>query len=215
MNRRTFMLIAGGLPVAAFGAGAIIYPQLVTRQPAEGLPEPSNLTRFNSPVIGPQGAPVTIVEWFDPSCEACRAFYPIVKQVMDRYPGQVRLVLRYAPLHEGSDQAVRILEAARKQDRFIPVLEALLAGQPSWAAHGAPDVEMAWQIAAAAGLDLTRAKPEAQGDDVTATLAQEMADLEALGIAQTPTFYVDGLELVDFGPQQLADMVAARIEALG
>lgn len=217
MNRRTLlMLAAGGVAVAAFGTGAALYPRLAAPPPpAPALPEPSNLVRFNSPVVGPQNAPVTIVEWLDPSCEACRAFYPIVKQIMDRYPNQVRLVVRYAPLHEGSDQAVRILEAARKQNRFVPVLEALLSEQPRWAAHGAPDMELAWQAAAAAGLELTQARRDAQGDDVTAALRQEVSDLEALGIAQTPTFYVDGQELVDFGPQQLADMVAARVQTLG
>jgi protein-disulfide isomerase len=32
---------------------------------------------MHSPVLGPQGAPVTIVEFFDPACETCHAFYPI------------------------------------------------------------------------------------------------------------------------------------------
>lgn len=71
---------------------------------------------------------------------------------------------------------------------------------------------MAWQAAAAVGLDLSRARADAQAEDVTATLRQEMTDLEALGIAQTPTFFVNGQELVDFGPQQLADLVAAEVE---
>lgn len=214
MNRRLVVLATAAVAVLVLAIGAILYPQFAGN-PRAATAEPvapSNLVRFNSPVIGPQNAPVTIVEWFDPSCEACRAFYPIVKQIMDRDPDRVRLVLRYAPLHEGSDQAVRILEAARKQNLFLPVLEALLAAQPSWAAHGAPNLDLAWQAAAGAGLDLSRARTDAQGEDVTATLRQEMTDLEALGIAQTPTFYVNGQELVDFGPQQLADLVAAEVE---
>lgn len=213
MNRRVAVLATLAVAILVFAVGAIAYSRFATPEPPPApVSEPGNLVRFNSPVVGPQNAPVTIVEFFDPSCEACRAFYPIVKQIMARYPEQVRLVLRYAPLHEGSDQAVRILEAARKQDRLIPVLEALLAGQPNWAAHGAPNLDMAWQIAGAAGLDLDRARADAQGEDVTAVLAQEIADLEALGVSQTPTFYVNGRELLDFGPQQLADLVAEEVE---
>lgn len=213
MNRRVAVLATLAFAILVFAVGAIAYSRFATPQaPPATASEPSNLVRFNSPVVGPQNAPVTIVEFFDPSCEACRAFYPIVKQIMDRYPNEVRLVLRYAPLHEGSDQAVRILEAARRQDRLIPVLEALLAGQSNWAAHGAPDLDIAWQIAGAAGLDLDRARVDAQGEDVTAVLAQEIADLEALGVSQTPTFYVNGRELLDFGPQQLADLVAAEVD---
>lgn len=213
MNRRVAVLATLAGAILVFAVGAIAYSRFATPEPPPTpVSEPSNLVRFNSPVVGPQNAPVTIVEFFDPSCEACRAFYPIVKQIMARYPEQVRLVLRYAPLHEGSDQAVRILEAARKQDRLIPVLEALLAGQPNWAAHGAPNLDIAWQIAGTAGLDLDRARTDAQGEDVTAVLAQEIADLEALGVSQTPTFYVNGRELLDFGPQQLADLVAEEVE---
>ena len=213
MNRRVTVLATLAVAILVFAVGAIAYSRFATPEPPPApVSEPSNLVRFNSPVVGPQNAPVTIVEFFDPSCEACRAFYPIVKQIMARYPEQVRLVLRYAPLHEGSDQAVRILEAARKQDRLIPVLEAMLAGQPNWAAHGAPNLDIAWQIAGAAGLDLDRARADAQGEDVTAVLAQEIADLEALGVSQTPTFYVNGRELLDFGPQQLADLVAEEVE---
>ncbi|AVF05109.1 MULTISPECIES: DsbA family protein [Devosia] len=213
MNRRVTVLATLAVAILVFAVGAIAYSRFATPEPPPApVSEPSNLVRFNSPVVGPQNATVTIVEFFDPSCEACRAFYPIVKQIMARYPEQVRLVLRYAPLHEGSDQAVRILEAARKQDRLIPVLEAMLAGQPNWAAHGAPNLDIAWQIAGAAGLDLDRARADAEGEDVTAVLAQEIADLEALGVSQTPTFYVNGRELLDFGPQQLADLVAEEVE---
>lgn len=213
MNRRVAVLATLAVAILVFAVGAIAYSRFAAPEPPPAaVSEPRNLVRFNSPVVGPQNAPVTIVEFFDPSCEACRAFYPIVKQIMARHPEQVRLVLRYAPLHEGSDQAVRILEAARKQDRLIPVLEAMLAGQPNWAAHGAPNLDIAWQIAETAGLDLDRARVDAQGEDVTAVLAQEIADLEALGVSQTPTFYVNGRELLDFGPQQLADLVAEEVE---
>ena len=37
------------------------------------------LVRMHSPVIGSREVPVTIVEFFDPVCETCRAFYPVVK----------------------------------------------------------------------------------------------------------------------------------------
>lgn len=91
-------------------------------------------------MIGPVNAPVTIVEFFDPSCEACRAFHPVVKKIMGSFPQEVRLVLRYTPLHEGSDEAVRILEAARLQNKFEPVLETLLGSQQDWAIHGDPEL---------------------------------------------------------------------------
>lgn len=103
----------------------------------------AQLERFHSPTLGRQDAPVTIVEFFDPACEACRAFHPIVKQIMAQHPDQIWVVLRYAAFHDGSDEAVRILEAARLQGLFELVLEALYAAQPVWANHSRPNLEVA------------------------------------------------------------------------
>ena len=89
----------------------------------------NRLVRFHSPVFGPSNAPVTIVEFFDPACETCRAFYPIVKDILKQYPNDVRLVIRYAPFHAGSDQVVKLLEAAKRQNKYLPVLEMILATQ--------------------------------------------------------------------------------------
>ena len=124
------------------------------------------LVRDYSPSFGPADAPVTLVEFFDPSCEACRAYHPVVQEIRRQFPTQVRVVLRYTVFHEGSDEAVRILEAARMQDKFEPVLDALLEQQPGWAVHGSPEMDVAWEIAGAAGLDLEKAetRPALPGD---------------------------------------------------
>ena len=74
----------------------------------------------------------------------------IVKQIMAQHPDKVRLALRYAPFHHGSDQVVKLIEAARKQGLYTPVLEALLAAQPEWADHAAPNIGIAFEAAARA-----------------------------------------------------------------
>ena len=65
-----------------------------------------------------------------PGRETCRAFYPLVKTIVNSSFGQVRLVVRHAPLHQGSDTAVKILEAAKLQGQYWPAVERALAGQP-------------------------------------------------------------------------------------
>lgn len=154
MNRRTLVLGTTSVAAATFGTGSLWYTEY-TRQAARerAAQQAEALVRPHAAVIGPTEAPVTIVESFDPSCEACRASYPIVKEIMEIYPNDVRLVLRYAAFHEGSDEAVRILEAARRQDKFMAALEALLSRQPEWAKHDGPDLVLAWSIATAVGLD--------------------------------------------------------------
>ena len=215
MNRKT--LIVSILVVVALvftGAALLLRPEPPAPSGAE-LPAGSPLVRFGAPILGPESAPVTVVEFFDPACEACRAFHPVIKEIRERYPEDVRVVLRYAAFHDGSAEALGILEAARRQQLFEPVLEALLEAQPVWANHGQPRIDAAWEAAAAAGLDLDRAREDATAPEVLARLDQERADVETIGVAQTPTFFVDGRPLMDFGAEQLLEMVRTQVEARG
>lgn len=215
MNSRNAVIAVAIVALVAFAGAAWLYGSQ-PRQPASPVVanfEEAGYVRPHSFVIGPVDAPVTISEFFDPSCEACRAYYPIVKQIMDRHPDQVKLVLRYAPFHDGSDEAVKILETARLQDLFIPVLEALLARQPEWAAHGAPDLALAWQIAGEAGLDIAQAQEDAKRPGIVGVINTDMSDVEALGVVQTPTFFVNGKAPSGTDPQNLADLVADEVAA--
>lgn len=213
MNRRQLIVVSTAVAAAViFGGSAFYYNQSGRSDAAVATDDSRSLVREYSPVIGSADAPVTIVEFFDPSCEACRAFYPLVKNILAQYPQDVRLVLRYAAFHDGSDQAVGILEAARKQDLFEPVLEALLAAQPDWAPHSGPVIEKAWQAAAAAGLELERARSDASSSEVTTILDQESKDIDIWQVEQTPTFFVNGKSLQTFGSQQLTDLVESEVK---
>lgn len=213
MNRRTLVISTAFAAVAVFAGGAALYSGTPAEEPPAAPVAEDTLVRMHSPVMGPAAAPVTIVEFFDPSCEACRAFYPIVKQMMAQARNDVRLVIRYTPLHQGSDEAVRILEAARKQNLFQPVLEALLARQPEWAVHGAPDIDKAWQIAAIEGFDLAKARQDAVSSAVDSVLVQDIADVKANNVRQTPTFFVNGKPLTEFSPQGLYNLVGTELKA--
>ncbi len=204
MNRRTIVLATAAVAVAGFAlAGAIYRPE---------PPTGNGLIRPHAPVIGPADAPVTVVEFFDPACESCRAIYPFVKQILAQYPNEVRLVLRYAPFHHGSAEAVRIIEAARLQGKLIPVLEALLEAQPQWADHGRPDIGKAWAAASAAGLDLERARKDAARPQLDEVLRQDVADLKALDVKATPTFFVNGKSLATLGRRQLQSLVEEEVK---
>lgn len=176
-----------------------------------GAQADNRLVRFHSPVFGPHNAPVTIVEFFDPACETCRAFYPIVKGILKQYPIDVRLVLRYAPFHSGSDQVIKLLEAAKRQNKYLPVLESVLAAQPQWADHGKPNLDLAYDAAQAAGLDIARARADAQAPAIDEVLKQDVEDLTALEVTKTPTFFVNGRGLPSFGDQQLMALVSEEV----
>ena len=182
--------------------------QVAAATPADEAP----LIRPYSPVLGPVDAPVTIVEFFDPSCEACRAFHPVLQSIREEFPTQVRIVLRYAAFHQGSDEAVRILEAARAQGMFEPVLDALFERQPEWAPHSGPQLDLAWAIAGEAGLDVAAGQAYRQMPGVVAILNGDAADVEAVGIQQTPTFFINGEPLAEFGAEELVEAVREEVK---
>ncbi|MGS4947538.1 thioredoxin domain-containing protein [Meridianimarinicoccus sp. RP-17] len=218
MNRRAIMLSVVAVAVAVFAAAAWF-----TTRPASVAatatvpPEQSEaLLRSYSPILGPEDAPVTIVEFFDPACEACRAFYPVMKDIMEEHGDAVRVAIRYTPFHgEASEEAIRVLEAARMQDVYEPVMEALLREQPRWASHGAPAPGMILEIAATAGLDVDAARTQMLAPDLVAILNQDRADVETMGVRQTPTFFVNGRPLDPFGEAELRALVAEEVAASG
>ncbi len=200
------------LLAGAFFYGVTTYQKGVqTAQDEQARAEQSRLVRMHSPVFGPANAPVTIVEFFDPACETCRAFYPIVKDILAQYPTEVRLVIRYAPLHKGSDVVVKLLEASKRQGKYQAVMEAVLEAQPAWADHSQPNVMLAFQAAAQTGLNVAQAIEDAQKPEMEALLQQDIADLTALKVSKTPTFFVNGRSLPSFGPDQLAALVAEEV----
>ena len=171
----------------------------------------ARLVRDHSPVLGPKNAPVTVVEYLDPACGACAAFSPVVKQIQLLYPTEVRVVVRYAAFHRGSDQAVRLLEAARRQNKFEPVLDALFERQAEWASHEAPNIPRIGQIATDVGVNIEKARRDAALPEVTAVLQQDAEDLVALKVDRTPTFFVNGKPLVEFGAEQLLELVRQEV----
>ena len=210
MRTRTLVVSLVLFCLVVFAGAFVIYDRSQgTNEPA--VVEKTPLVRDYSPVIGPEGAQVTIVEFFDPSCEGCRAIYPYVKQIMAAYPDKVRLVLRYVLFHKGSEEAVRILETAREQGIYEPVLDAVMEAQPQW--RDDPDVTAAWDAAESAGLGVEAARAGMNSPEIDGIIQQDAADVKAVGIAGTPTSYVNGEKLSRLGPQELYDLVMSKVES--
>jgi protein-disulfide isomerase len=212
MSRRTLVIAITAVAVIGFSAAAFYYNRATTPvQVTAPVQDSSALVRFNSPSFGPAKASVTVVEFFDPSCESCRAFYPIVKQMMAKHPDDIRLVLRYVPLHVGSEQAIRLLETARKQGVYPQVLQAVLESQPQW--HDDANATAAWTAAIQAGLDEAKAREILMSAEITATIARDAADAKTLGVTRTPSFFVNGKPLTNFGAQPLYDLIRSEMSA--
>lgn len=90
MTRRPLILSVFVVALTVFAAAAWYVTRPAPTTAAISSEQSEALIRPYSPVLGPEDAPVTIVEFFDPACEACRAFYPVVKDIMAKHGDAVR-----------------------------------------------------------------------------------------------------------------------------
>jgi len=213
-SKQLIFILSGAIVLIAFSLG--IYAYLAKKDQALGRMAQDSTSVFvrpHSPTYGPDTAKVRIVEFFDPACETCRAFYPLVKRLVDVQQGKVQLVVRYIPLHSGSETAVKILETARLQNLFWPVMQVVLNGQPMWAAHDKPAPENIWGFVGNTGLDIARARQDVGLPAVQAVIDQDVADANVLKVTKTPGFFVNGRPLQDFGYEQLVALVEEEVKA--
>ena len=213
--KKPTLVIASALAVAlAFGGGAYYYKAQQAQDISKlaGADE-SVFVRAASPSMGAESAKGQLVEFFDPACEACRMMYPYVKSLMRANDGKLRLTLRYATFHEGSDYVVKVLEAARMQgpDLYWKALEAILANQSNWAEHGRSNPQLVWDYLSGTGLDTQKAKQDMNDVRIAELLKQDAKDLAVLKISKTPSFYLNGKPLTEFGPNQLRVQVENEI----
>lgn len=83
--------------------------------------------------------------------------------------------------------------------------------QEEWASHGGANLDRAWEIATAAGLDPVRGRRAAASPDIESVLRRDIADARANKIQQTPTFFVNQRVPASFGAQQLYDLVEDEV----
>jgi protein-disulfide isomerase len=173
----------------------------------------SVFVRDHSQTLGSDDAKVTLVEFMDPACETCASFSPRIKQMLKEYPGKLKLVIRYAPFHDGADYFVKILEAAKMQGKYWETLDVMFKTQSSWASHHNPQPEKIWQFLGQAGLDREQIRKDMQNPAIEKLIAQDLADAKTLNVHKTPGFIVNGKPLETFGYQQLLQLVQSEIQA--
>lgn len=174
----------------------------------------SALIRQHSPSEGRVDAPVVIVEFFDPACGTCRTFYPMVKQLMAEHPDRIRLVMRYAPFHKGSDKVVAVLEAARRQGKFWQVLEALFESQADWVTNHTANVDLTWKSLNGFDLNMEQLAIDLTAPDLQQVVAQDLKDANTLGVSQTPEYFVNGRPLPSFGFEELRQLVTDELSKM-
>jgi len=214
MKKQNIVIISAVCLVIVFVFGSYFYKNQQSNKLSFMAQEnASTFVRKHSLTYGSDDAKVYIVEFFDPACETCAAFYPLVKNLMTANPGKMKLVVRYAPFHPGSDYVVKILEAARKQGKYWKTLEVMYKYQPNWASHHNPQPQLLWQFLPEAGLNIEQVRNDMNDPDIAKLIEQDLADAKTLNVRKTPEFFVNGRPLPSFGYDQLIELVGTELQA--
>ena len=212
MRKQNIVLISSGFLILFFVLGVYIYKsQQAKKYGFMARENASTFVREHSQTLGSDDAKVYLVEFFDPMCETCSRYHPFVKKLMATNPGKIKLVVRYAPFHDGSDYFVKILEAARKQGKYWETLEVMYKTQSDWASHHKPQPQLIWKFLPYAGLDLEKIRNDMNDPEIEKRIKQDLADAKTLNVRKTPGFFVNGKPLPSFGYKQLQELIESEI----
>jgi protein-disulfide isomerase len=173
------------------------------------MPDLSDPVNASDHVLGPEHAPVVVVEYGDFECPNCKQAAPSVKLLLERFPNRVRFAYRHFPLEEAHPHALVAAEAAEcagDQGRFWEMHDRLFAHQD----HLMP--KHLERYAEEIGLDMARYIAE-MDDRVYLQRVREHQDSGRRShLRATPGFFVNGrIQDVSAGLQGLFDAVDVHL----
>lgn len=141
-------------------------------------------------VYGDFDAPITIVEYADFQCPACVGFSLGVKDLINEYPGTIRVVFRHLPLpsiHDLAYISAMAAEAAGAQGKFWEMHDLLYQNQQQWSTYTEKEF-IDWAIfqAEALELDVEQFTADLNDKEVRAEIEAVNQERLSLGMAYTP-----------------------------
>jgi len=149
----------------------------------------------HSPVVGPENAPVTVVEFYDYRCSFCRRAYPDVARLLEEYDGDIRYVFKQFPVLDGvgetdgvSHVAARAAVAAAEQGlaEFTEFHDRMMRRD------GQLTEARVYEYAAEAGLDVERLKVEMTEPSIQRYFDETLDLARRVGVSGTPTYVING-----------------------
>lgn len=203
------VLMVAAFVLAACQPGAAGTAPQKTSEPMQGckvvnsMPTPDPTLAKAIPAVGAddhvrgnKDAKVTLIEYSDFECPYCAQASPVFKQLVEKYPQEVRVVYRHFPLpqHKNSLVMAYAAEAAALQGKFLEMDDAIYAGQAEWAAlEGASATEWVTAKAKSLGLDVEKLKTDMTTDAVKARVEKNNQEATAANLPGTPFLFINGI----------------------
>lgn len=202
MDRATRLMASAALVLAA-SAGSFLL--------ARGTRKPFSPDAPAFRQLGPADAKVTVVEFSDFECPACRVAEPPLRALLKLHEGKVRFVFKHFPLertHRWARAGAVAAECAGKQGRFWDFHHELYDHQEEWASEKSE--EKLASYAAKLKLDLPAWRSCREDASVQETVTADAKDALNAWVSSTPTFFINGKRFI--GGRQLAEKGSLWVE---
>src|SRR5438552_135127 len=199
----------------AVAAGAAVF---LSRQPDR--PSETNAAPLTADIKsgghfrGPENAQVTLVEFGDYQCPSCGAYHPFVKEILNRYPQQVRLEFHHFPLisiHPNSMAASKAAEAAGEQGHYWEMHDALFEYQTQWSTQPDPKPYFA-AMANRIGINAQIFLQAMDSPQLQERILKDVERGEDAKVDSVPTFFIDGQRVhINLSMEDFVQVVEAHL----
>lgn len=145
-------------------------------------------------VKGRADAPVTVIEYADFQCPACASWHPLVGQLLQEFPDDVRFVYRYFPLtsiHANALPTAQAAEAANRQGKFWEMYDVLYQKQKEW--ENSTDIQnLLKNYASQIGLNIDQFTKDLEDKSINDKIKADLQSGNRARVDHTPTFVLNG-----------------------
>jgi protein-disulfide isomerase len=205
MDRRFIIVLA----IVIIGLGGLF---VFTRNKAQA-PGSETVTAVSNHTEGNTASGVKLLVYGDFQCSACVAFYPIEKQVVDKYIDKISFTFREFPLdsiHPNARASARAAEAAGLQGKFFEMHNMLYENQDSWLNSTSP-LTVFEKFATMLGLDANKFKTDFSSEAVNSTINADYKEGTQRGVSGTPSYYLND-KLLNNEEIQTVEKFSAKID---
>jgi protein-disulfide isomerase len=167
------------------------------------------LVGMDDPTAGTEGAPVTVVEFFDPNCPHCAELHSVMKTLIETHGDRTMFVFKPIPLGQPSVNQIEALYAANRAGAFNAMLEAQYAQQK----RGGLSTEELLAIAEDIGMDSDDLHAAIEEDRFMGTIRLVYQQAQRIGVNSTPTVLINGRFVT--AESRTVDCLSSLIEAAG
>lgn len=152
---------------------------------------------------GNSNSKITIVEYADFQCPACRMAYQSLNEFKQKYKGQVQFYYKHMPLdfHKMAYPAALYFEAIKVQDsaKAIKFYDLVFENQRQMS-----DENFLRKTAQSVGADIKKVEQDMKSDKVKQVIEEDIAEFQKFGFTGTPVILINGVAL--HGAQKIDEL---------